>query len=353
MFTKKVQIEEIFKINVPKAILYISENNLFALTPQENYWFDITNKRSPQLISNFSLNRADYINSLVGVVNKKGYFSIGYSGLEVVDFQNEKNPQSLGFIKDIGIGSKTKFYESQYLITNLKKPTVYRITSPTEFSEVFQFSDGMFDFLILKNYLCAMLLNEGIRIYDIVEPTYPRLVFSLNINIVKLLTNNSGTILVQGADDAIYVLDVSNLPNITIIAKIKIPGPIAADSLICKDDFLFVRFMRKMVGDTTWAFNIRNPKKPKKLLSFNSKGMPLYTANDKVLVFMGIKDWDGVSAISKYTTSFYKVFRVRRDKVTHIDDIELDGVWFSSILLLDSVIYIARTDGIYVYELKE
>jgi hypothetical protein len=80
--------------------------------------------------------------------------------------------------------------------------------------------------------------------------------------------------------------------------------------------------------------------------------MPLYTANENLLVFMGIKDWDGVSAISNYTSSFYKVFNVQSDTVTHVDDIELDGVWFSSIALLDTIIYIARSDGIYIYEVK-
>lgn len=341
-------------MNVPSARLYTTDSHLISVCPQGNYLYNISDRAKPHLLSEFFLSKDknDHANILMGYVNKKAYFNIGYSGVEVIDFQDENKPVRLGRMSDLLVGGRWEFYADQYLITNPKISVIYDISSLTAPKTIYKFDEEIIDFVLTQNYLMCALLNGGIKMFDITHPSSPRQISSFNINAVKLVAKDSKIVIAEGTDNVIYALDISDPANITIITKIEIPGPIATNSLIGKDDFLFIRFMRKMAGDTTYAYNLSNVKKPRKIFQFESSGMPLYTANEKLLVFMGIKGWDGVQPISNYTKSFYKIFRVRAEKVAHIDDIELDGVWFSSIALLDTTIYIARSDGIYIYEAK-
>ena len=176
---------------------------------------------------------------------------------------------------------------------------------------------------------------------------------SLNLNILRLVTVNPRSIVAEGADGVIYILDISNLPTIEILSQFEIPGPIAAGSLTCKDDLLFVRFMRKVVADTTYAFDISDLKKPKRIFNYKSKGIPFYSFNEKLLVFMGIKGWDGSrNATGNYDTNIYEIFAISDRSIEHVDDIQLKGIWLSSVLALDRFVYVAREDAVYIYEVK-
>lgn len=349
LFKKRGRIEQVSKLPVQHAMLAESAEGLFVLTPKENYLYDIVDKRSPRLISTFNLNHDDYANSLLGVRNKCAFFSIGYLGVEVIDFQNETKPISSGLIKVV-IGPRCVFYGNGYLITNPKTPQIYRIESPIAFNSVFEFDEWFVDFVIVENYLCAMVENDGIKVYDISEPSRPQLVSSLNLKIIRFVTVNARAVVAEGANSVIYILDLSNLPAIEILTKIKIPGPIAAGSISCKDNLLFVRFMRWVVADTAYVYNITDLKKPKRLLAYKSKGVPFYTANEKLLVLMGIKGWDGRSSIGNLTENLYKIFAIDQKSITRVDDIQLSGIWFSNILALDRFVYLARPDGIHIYE---
>ncbi len=343
------------KVDVSKASLYQFHNRLFALSPLVNNLFDISDKLNPMLLSSFCLSGDSNAssNTFLGLTNNKGYFSIGYCGIQVVDFLNENNPVNLGVINDILIGAKWKFLSDNYLITNIKTPVIYQIGLLSSFSIVYKFNHEIVDFILVNNHLICATLIDGIKVYDLSKPSSPCLVFSLNVNAVSLYAKDSKYVLAEGADSNIYFLDVSNVENIAITTKIKIPGPITANSLICKEDILFIRFMRKTVGDTTMAFNLSNIQFPKVIFDFKSQNMPLYTANDKLLVFIGIKDWDGVSPISSYTTSLYRIFSIESDEIRHIGDIELEGIWFSSVTLSENIVYIARPNEIQIYSVND
>jgi hypothetical protein len=352
MFKNRAEIKLVNKMNVPKARLYLFDSYLILMCPQENYLYDISDKAKPQLLNEFSLSKDkdDYANIFLGFKNNKAYFNIGYSGVEVIDFQDVNKPTSLGRMSDLLIGGRWEFFGDKYLITNPKIPVIYDLASLTDPKTLCKFDIEMLDFVIIQKYLICATLNSDIKIYDISQPSSPRQVSSYGINVVKLVAKDSKLVFAEGRDDIVYVLDISDPAHITIITKIEIPGPIATNSLICKDDFLFIRFMRKMVGDATYAFDIRNIIKPQRIFSYKSTGIPLYTANDKLLVFMGIKGWDGIQPLANYTTSNYKFFSVKSDKVAHIGDIEHEGIWFSSIVATENIVYIARAEGIYVYE---
>lgn len=351
MFTKRAHIEQVLKIDLPKAILTLSGESLFALTPSENCLFDISNKRAPNLVSKFTLHHDEYVSTFLGFSNKKAFFSIGYSGIEAVDFKNESMPSSCGLVKGVLIGARSAFYDDSYFITNPKIPRIYQIASPTEFNTVFEFSEWMSDFVVAQNYLCGVILKEGIRVYDISDPSQPHLISSLNLDILRLVKVGPKSVVAEGANGVIYFLDISNLPAIEILSQFKIPGPIAAGSLISKDNLLFVRFMRKVVADTTYAFDITDLKKPKRIFNYKSKGIPFYSFNEKLLVFMGIKGWDGSgNATGHFDTNIYEIFAISDRSIKHVDDIQLKGIWLSSVLALDRFVYIAREDAIYIYD---
>jgi len=46
----------------------------------------------------------------------------------------------------------------------------------------------------------------------------------------------------------------------------------------------------------------------------------------------------------------YSVLNIQDDNIIPIGNIEMDGLFFSSIHISDDVIYIARPDGIYIYK---
>lgn len=258
-------------------------------------------------------------------------------------------PSSFGLAKVL-TGIRSAFYDGRYFITNPKIPRIYRIASPTEFNTVFEFSEWMSDFILAQNYLCGVISKEGIKVYDISDPSQPRHISSLNLNILRLAKVNPRSIVAEGADGVIYILDISNLPAIRILSQFEIPGPIATGSLTCKDDLLFVRFTRKVVADTTYAFDISDLKSPKRIFNYKSKGVPFYSFNEKLLVLMGIKGWDGSSnATGHYDTNIYEIFAISGRSIKHVDDIQLKGVWLSSVLVLDRFVYIAREDAIYIY----
>jgi hypothetical protein len=211
----------------------------------------------------------------------------------------------------------------------------------------------MSDFILAQNFLCGVILKEGIKVYDISDPSQPRQVSSLNLNILRLVTVSPKSIVAEGADGVVYILDLSNLPAIGILSQFEIPGPIAAGSLTCKNDLLLVRFMRRVVADTTYAFDITDLRRPKKIFNYKSKGIPFFSFNEKLLVFMGIKGWDGSSnATGNFDTNIYEIFAISDRSIKHVDDIQLKGVWLSSVLALDRFVYIAREDAIYIYEVS-
>jgi hypothetical protein len=350
VFTKRSHIEQVSKIDLPKAMLTLLGERLFALTPSENCLFDISNKHTPILVSKFTLRRDEYVNTFLGFNNKIAYFSIGYSGIEAVDFKNESMPSSFG-LANVLTGIRSAFYDNRYFITNPKIPRIYQIASPTEFNTVFEFSEWMSDYVLAQNFLCGVILKEGIKVYDISDPSQPRHVSSLNLNILRLVTVSPKSIVAEGADGVVYILDLSNLPDIGILSQFEIPGPIAAGSLTCKNDLLLVRFMRRVVADTTYAFDITDLRRPKRIFNYKSKGIPFFSFNEKLLVFMGIKGWDGSSnATGNYDTNIYEIFAISDRSIKHVDDIQLKGVWLSSVLALDRFVYLAREDAIYIYE---
>jgi hypothetical protein len=345
------KVIETVRLNIAKASLYQFDNRLLAMSPLVNQLYDISQNNNPLLLSSFNLstdiNR--YSSTFLGLINKKGYFSIGYN-IQVIDFINEREPVHIGIINDVLIGGRWEFFSDQYLITNIKTPVIYQIDLPSHMSVVYEFRHDISDFVLANNILICATLVDGIKVYDISQPSCPLLISSLSINAVKLEMKNSKYIFAEGADDIIYIIDVSNAAHVTITTKIEIRGTIASNSLLCKEDLLFVRFKRKTTGDTMQAFNMSNIIKPQKIFEFNGPNTPLYTANNNLLIFMGIKNWDGISPISNYTTSLYKIFRIGSDTIRHLDDIEIEGIWFSSITLSDNTLYIARQDDIIVYK---
>lgn len=341
----------IAKLDISQAMLNRFGNKLFAMSSSDNILFDIHDKLNPTCVSRFNLvkSKVSYSSSLLGIVNNKAFFSIGYNSIQVVDFSNESEPVDIGCLNDILIGGKWLFLSENYIITNTKTPVIYQINSSLHMSVVYKFEYEIYDFVLINNILICATLIDGIKVYDLSCPSSPALISSLRLNAARLVAKDSKYILAEGLDDNIYTIDVSDSTHITIAAKMKIPGSIASNSLLCRDNLLFVRFKRRTTGDTTLAFNLSDIINPKLIFEFSSPNTPLYTADNNLLVFMGIKDWDGISPPSNCTTSLYKVFKIESDTVQHLSDLEMEGIWFSSIALFDNVIYIARPDAILVY----
>lgn len=325
---------------------------MFALSPDINGLFDISDKLNPVCLSQFHLAKDEggYSSSILGLVNDKAFFSIGYSGIQVIDFSDEHSPKDLGMSSGTLIGGKWAFIADNYLITNLSQPVIYNITLPASFEIIFEFTHQIADFILLNNNLVCATLDDGIKIYDLSQPSRPILISSFGLNVVKFVQLQFENVVAEGVDGTVYFLDLVDMKDIKIITKIKVPGPIAANSILCEANHIFLRFMKKTAGDMTWGFNIVQKKSPKKVFEHFTPNTPLYVTNDNLLLFMGIKDWDGISQVNHLTKSLYKIFAIKGDTIEFIQDIELEGVWFGSVLLLENTIYVSRPDEVLIYK---
>ena len=161
----------------------------------------------------------------------------------------------------------------------------------------------------------------------------------------------SNHIWAEGADGKIYVLDISRAENVEIVTEIAIPGPIASNSIVSVDRHLLVRYKRKLTGDTLLAFDLKDIKEPQKVFELTTVNTPLYQASREILVLVGIGGWDGVVAITNFRKTLFRIFHLEADAFGHVDDIEIEGIWFGSLVIADSMLYIARPDEISLYKI--
>ena len=96
------------RIDFPAVYFSSTDDYLFAFSKQRNCLFDISQITKPALVCEIPLSQDEYgyTKSLLAFVNKKAYFRIGYSGLEVIDFHDIREPRSLGLRKDFSVGGK-------------------------------------------------------------------------------------------------------------------------------------------------------------------------------------------------------------------------------------------------------
>ena len=102
--------------------------------------------------------------------------------------------------------------------------------------------------------------------------------------------------------------------------------------------------------DTIYGYRFHNDTKLKEIFSVPSAWVTNQITNGRILLLQGIKDYDGVSALPNYDTQRYSIYEMQDNKITPLGTIDREGIFFSGIHLVDRIIYIARRNGIYIYE---
>jgi len=343
--TKTNKILPIHKIEADRAASYIAGNHLFIISGRKCTIFEISQSLKPRQISEIELRIASsgYGSGLLGMLNGMAYFSIDYR-IDVYDLRDVKKPHFLGASNRLLIGEPI-FYANKFLITRTITTIIYDLQNPIKPTVAFDFSKSA-AILVIGNHLLLADQISGLEIYDIDNPSNPQKVGFLNIRVNSLYRIDESTVLAEGEDYALYVIDVSNPENISLKSKIHLKGPL----ILCVNDYLFSRRGRATPDDTLFGFRLKKGRKAKNIFSCDASWLINYLASDKLLLLQGIKDYDGVSNLPNFNTLRYSVLNIQDDNIIPIGNIEMDGLFFSSIHILDDVIYIARPDGIYIYK---
>jgi hypothetical protein len=339
-------ISLVHKIPADKPASFLSDRYLFVICKQKCAIFDVSNKAQPSHLSDIELtkDKSDTGTFFSGLLNGKAYFDIGYDCVDVFDLQDSRNPKHLGVINNFSL-AKSCSLNKNLLLTLTNKTALYDMADPLRPAVVFDFEKRATDFLIAGNHLFMADPVYGIDAYDISNPTVPVKVANLKIDAARIFRSDDKTLIGDGKKYELYFLDISSSPNISLKSQVRLKGPM----IFLENNYLFSRLGRTTPGDTIYGYRLQNLK-PKQIFSTASSWVTNQVVNGPLLLLQGIKGYDGVSPLPNYTKQRYSIFEMKDEKVEPLGTIGLEGIFFSSIHILDKTIYIARPDGIYVYQ---
>ena len=336
----------VHKISADRPASFLSGGYLFVISKQMCSVFDLSNKAQPSHLSDIELtrDRSDTGTFFSGLLNGKAYFDIGYDGVDVFDLEDPRKPAHLGVINSFSM-AKSCSIDKNLQLTRMNKTILYDMVDPIRPNAVFDFQKMATDFLVVGNYLLMTDPENGIDAYDISTPTAPMKVANLKIGAMRIFRHDDTTLITDGKNYEMCLLDIGNFPNISLISEVRLKGYLVN----CENKFVFSRLGRTTPQDTIYGYHLDNLK-PKQIVSIASSWVTNQVVNGQLLLLQGIKGYDGISPLPNYKTQRYSVFEMQAEKIKLTGTLDLEGIFFSSMHLLERTVYIARPNGIYIYQ---